>query len=121
MQHIASNLRVKADRIDKYDEAHRRVWPALLQKQERLGIRDCSILRRDPQLLLTMHLPDFEEVTARRAQSEVNSQWRHQGAPLFEDVPGMESGEPFAMMRGGFFMSRSTPSGDSKQARRQAE
>ena len=121
MQRIASKLRVKADRIDKHDEALRHVWPALLQEQERLGIRDCSILRRGPQLLLTMHLPVFEEVAPRRAQSEVNCQWQQEVAPLFEDVPGMESGEPFAMMREGFFMSGSTPSEDSEQARRQAE
>lgn len=121
MQRIASQLRVKADRIDKYDEAHRHVWPALLQEQERLGIRDYSILRRAPKLLPSMHLPDFEEVTARRAQSEVYCQWRQEVAQLFEDVPGLEPGEPFAMMREVFFMSGSTPSEDSEQTRRQAE
>ncbi len=121
MQRIASQLRVKADRIDKYDEAHRHAWPDLLHEQERLGIRDYSILRRDSQLLRSMHLPDFEEVTARRAQSEVNCQWRQEVARLFEDVPGLEPGEPFAMMRELFFMSGSTPSEDSEQARRQPE
>ena len=121
MQRIASKLRVKTDRIDKHDEVHRHVWPALLQEQDGRDISDCSILRRGPQLLLTMHLPVFEEVAPRRAQSEVNSQWRHQGPPLFEDVPGLERGEPFAMMREGFVMSGSTPSEDSEQARRQAE
>ena len=121
MQRIASKLRVKADRIDQHDAAHRRVWPALLQEQERLGIRDCSIFRRDPQLLLTMHLPDFEEVTARQVQSEIKCPWRQEVASLFEDVHGLAPGEPFAMMREVFFMSGSTPSEDREQARRQPE
>ena len=121
MQRIAFQLRIKADRIEEYDEAHRHVWPELLQEMEHFGIRDYSIFRRGQQLFLTMHVPDFEEVVARLADSEVNRRWQLKMAPLFEEAPGLESGEPFAMMREVFFMRGSTLLGDNERSRRQTE
>ena len=121
MQRIAFQLRIKADKIEEYDETHRNVWPELLQELERFGICDYSIFRRGQQLFLTMHVPDFEEVAARLADSEVNRRWQQKMAPLFEAVPDLEPGESFAMMREVFFMRGSTPSEENEVARRQAE
>jgi len=121
VQRIAFQLRIKADRIEEYDEAHRHVWPELLQEMERFGIRDYSIFRRGQQLFLTMHVHDFEEVAVRLADSDVNRQWQLKMAPLLEEVPGLESGEQFAMMREVFFMRGRTLRGDNEGSRRKTD
>jgi L-rhamnose mutarotase len=107
VQRIAFQLRIKADKIDEYDEAHRHVWPELLEELERFGVSNYSIFRRGQQLFLYMHIPDFAEVTERLAASDTNRRWQATMAPLFEPVPDLEPGETFAMMREVFFMSGS--------------
>ena len=104
MQRIAFQLRIKADKIDEYDEAHRHVWPELVQELERFGVTDSSIFRRGQQLFLYMHVPDFDDVIKRLAASDVNQGWQQKMAPLFEPVPDLQPHETFAMMGEVFFM-----------------
>jgi L-rhamnose mutarotase len=104
VERIAFQLRIKADRIDEYDQAHRRVWPELLAELEDFGVTDYSIFRRGQQLFLYMHVPDFVVLTERLAASDVNCRWQHSMAPLFEPVPDLEPGETLATMREVFFM-----------------
>jgi L-rhamnose mutarotase len=39
VQRIAFQLRIKAGKIEEYDEAHRHVWPELLTELESLAAR----------------------------------------------------------------------------------
>lgn len=104
MQRIAFLLQIKPGKILEYEEAHRSVWPELIQEMEGFGIGEYSIFRRGLQLFLYMHVEDFEEVKRKLAGSRVNQRWQHAMAPLFDPVPDIVPGEPFAMMQEVFFM-----------------
>lgn len=104
MQRIAFQLRIKADKIAEYEHAHRNVWPELLREMEGFGVREYSIFRREQELFLYMHVPDFDRLLEQLAASEVNLRWQKTMAPLFEPVPGLLPGETFAMMREVFYM-----------------
>ena len=104
MQRIAFQLRIKAGKMGEYDEAHRHVWPELLQELESFGITDYSIFRRGQQLFLYMHVPDFDHVTEHLAASDINQRWQQKMAPLFEPVPDLQPHEIFATMHEVFFM-----------------
>jgi len=98
MQRVAFQLRIREGMIEAYEEAHRHVWPELLGELLGMGIAEYSIFRRGQQLFLYMQVPDFQQVLARMAASEVNQRWQQAMAPLFEPVPGKRPDEAFAMM-----------------------
>jgi L-rhamnose mutarotase len=104
VQRIAFQLRIKGEKIDQYEEAHRHVWPELLEELERFGVTDYSIFRRRQRIFLYMHVQDFAPVTERLDASDVNQCWYLSMAPLFEPVPERERGETLALMREVFFM-----------------
>lgn len=104
MQRIAFQLRICAGREAEYDQAHRHVWPELLRELADAGVQQYSIFRRGQQLFLYMLVPDFSSFLATMAKSNVNQRWQQTMAPLFEPVPSLAPGEPFAMMQEVFFM-----------------
>ncbi len=105
MQRIAFQLRIRAERIADYDEAHRHVWPELLAELQSFGVREYSIFRRGQELFLYLHVPDFELLSRQLAASEVNLRWQQTMAPLFEPVLSLRPGETLAMMEEVFYMS----------------
>jgi L-rhamnose mutarotase len=104
MQRVAFQLRIKADKIEEYEEAHRHVWPELLAEMEAFGITDYPIFRRGQQLFLYMRVPDFDKLRKQLAGSEIDLRWQQFMAPIFEPVPDLQPGEPLAMMHEVFFM-----------------
>jgi len=104
MQRIAFQLRLKEHKLEEYDRVHKHVWPELLQEMESFGVSEYSIFRRRQQLFLYMRVPDFEKLLAQLTQSEINQRWQRSVADLFERVPDLEEGEPFAMMQEVFYM-----------------
>ena len=104
MQRVAFQLRVRAGKEAEYDRAHEAVWPELLRELESFGVREYSIFRRGQQLFLYLRVPSFDRLLEQLAASEINRRWQEQMAPLFEPVPDLEAGEPFAMMREVFYM-----------------
>ena len=110
MDRIAFQLRLKADKTEEYDEAHRHVWPELLAELEAFGVSEYSIFRRGQQLFLYMHVTNYEELVVRLAASDVNRRWQEEMSHLFEPVPDLRSDETYAMMNEVFFMKgRSEP------------
>ena len=73
-------------------------WPELLAKLKQVGISDYSISRRGQDLFLVMQVTDFEGAWDTLAQDPVNLRWQAEMAKYFEPVPGLQSGERFAMM-----------------------
>lgn len=110
MERIAFQLRIKAGKIEEYDEAHQHVWPELLSELESFGVSEYSIFRRDQQLFLYLKVANYDELTTRLAASEVNRRWQEKMAPLFEPVPGLRPGEHHAMMAEVFYMKGSSGS-----------
>jgi L-rhamnose mutarotase len=104
MARIAFQLRIRADRIQDYEEAHQRVWPELLQLLKSVGISQYSIFRRGVGLFLYMQVDDFERAWSEIDKSPVNQRWQKEMLPLFEPLSGLEADERFPMMREVFYL-----------------
>jgi len=105
MESIAFRLRIRAEKVDEYDEVHRHVWPEMIQALEDVGVRDYSIFRRGQDLFLTMKTPNWNETQRKLDASEVNRLWQKKMMLFWEPVPGKRDNEPFAMMQEVFYMS----------------
>ena len=104
MARIAFRLRVRADRIAEYEEAHRHVWPELLSLLKSVGISQYSIFRSGVDLFFYLHVDDFERAWSQIDQSPVNQRWQQEMAPLFEPMGPTAPGERFPMMREVFYL-----------------
>jgi len=104
MARIAFRLRVRPERIAEYEDAHRKVWPELLQLLKDVGISEYSIFRRGTDLFFYMHVDDFERAWSQIDANPVNRRWQAQMAPLFEPLPDLPPGERFPMMREVFYL-----------------
>src|SRR6266516_392824 len=86
-------LRVKPDRIDAYVEAHRRVWPEMLEALRAAGIRNYTIFRSDNEMFGYFEADDLERAGAYLATQDVSRRWQDAMAELLEErVP--DAGPP---------------------------
>ncbi len=86
-------LRVKADKIDEYVEAHRAVWPEMLQALRDAGIRNFTIFRHGTEVFGYFEADDLERAGAYMAAQEVSTRWQDAMADLLEErVP--DAGPP---------------------------
>jgi L-rhamnose mutarotase len=104
MERVAFHLRLRPDQIQAYDEAHRRVWPELLQLLKEVGISEYSIFRSNVDLFLYMHVEDSECAWGRLDAHPINQRWQKEMAPLFEPLAGLAPGERFQLMKEVFFL-----------------
>jgi L-rhamnose mutarotase len=105
MQRIAFQLRLKKDAGPAYDEAHKAVWPEMLDLLKRSGISDYSIFRRDELLILTMSVDDFEATWSKIENDPVNLRWQQAMSAFFSPLEGLRSGERFPMMEEVFYLA----------------
>jgi L-rhamnose mutarotase len=88
-QRTAFVLRVKPDKIDEYVEAHRHVWPEMLDALRAAGIRNYSIFRNDTEMFGYFESEDPEAAAAFMSTQDVNTRWQDAMAELLEErVPG---------------------------------
>ena len=86
-------LRVRPDKIDEYVEAHRSVWPDMLQALKDAGIRNYSIFRDGNQVFGYFEADDLEQAAGHLAAQEVCTRWQDAMAGLLEErVP--DAGPP---------------------------
>ena len=78
-------LRVKPDRIDDYVDAHRAVWPDMLQALRDAGIRNYSIFRDGTQVFGYFEADDLARAAAHLAGQEVSTRWQDAMADLLEE------------------------------------
>jgi L-rhamnose mutarotase len=92
-QRSAFVLRVRPDRIDEYVEAHRNVWPEMLDALRGAGIRNYSIYRAENEVFGYFEADDLTAAAEYLAQQEVCTRWQDAMAELLEDrVP--DAGPP---------------------------
>jgi L-rhamnose mutarotase len=86
-------LRVRPDRVDDYVEAHRDVWPEMLDALRRAGIRNYSIFRAGNEVFGYFEADDVASAARYLDAQDVNSRWQDHMAELLEQrVP--DSGPP---------------------------
>ncbi|MGI8906473.1 MAG: L-rhamnose mutarotase [Candidatus Sumerlaeaceae bacterium] len=89
MQRVCFLLKVKQDRIAEYREAHKAVWPDMLQALRETGWHNYSLfLRPDGMLIGYLETEDFEQALSGMAAREVNMRWQKEMGHLFESLTG---------------------------------
>ena len=84
-QRSAFVLKVRPDRIDEYVEAHRNVWPEMLDALRAAGIRNYSIFRHGNEVFGYFESDDLEAAGAYMSRQEVNDSWQDAMAQLLEE------------------------------------
>jgi L-rhamnose mutarotase len=83
-------LKVKPDRLKKYEERHQAVWPEMLQALRETGWQNYSLfLRPDGLLVGYLETDNFEEAVRGMQNYPVNERWQREMADFFE---GSEAG-----------------------------
>ena len=93
-QRSAFVLHVRPDRIDEYVEAHRQVWPEMLDALRAAGIRNYSIFRDGNQVFGYFEADDLEAAGAYLAQQDVVTRWQDAMADLLEQRVADEGAPP---------------------------
>jgi L-rhamnose mutarotase len=92
-QRSAFVLHVRPDKIDEYVEAHRAVWPDMLQALRDAGIRNYSIFREGNRVFGYFEADDLGLAARHLATQEVCTRWQDAMADLLEErVP--DAGAP---------------------------
>ncbi len=98
MERVCFLLQVKKEKLEEYKEAHRSVWPAMLEALRETGWRNYSLFLRDDGLLVGyLETPDFEKALAGMAEKDINRKWQETMAPFFENNEGAHADQ--SMMR----------------------
>jgi L-rhamnose mutarotase len=92
-QRSAFVLEIRPDKIDEYVEAHRAVWPEMLDALRQAGIRNYSIFRHGNEVFGYFESDDLDAAGRHMAAQEVNARWQDAMASLLEErVP--DAGPP---------------------------
>ena len=94
MERVCFLLKVKADRLEEYQERHQAVWPDMLQALRETGWHNYSLfLRADGLLVGYFETPSYERALAGMATREVNGRWQREMAGFFESLEGRRPDE----------------------------
>jgi L-rhamnose mutarotase len=92
-QRTAFVLRVRPERLEEYVEAHRAVWPEMLDALRGAGIRNYTIFRHGNEMFGYFEADDLEAAGRYLAEREVSTRWQDAMAELLEErVP--DAGPP---------------------------
>jgi L-rhamnose mutarotase len=97
-------LRLRPGSAEAYEQAHRAVWPEMLQMLKNAGISEYSIYRRGDLLILALRADDFEATWSRIDKHPVNLRWQAAMAPYFAPLEGLRPGERFPMLEEVFYL-----------------
>lgn len=90
-QRSAFVLHVRPDKVEEYVQAHRNVWPEMLDALRGAGIRNYTIFRDGNRVFGYFESDDLERAASYLAGQEVSTRWQDAMAELLEQrVP--ESG-----------------------------
>jgi L-rhamnose mutarotase len=84
-QRSAFVLRVRPEKLDAYLDAHRAVWPELLDALRSAGIRNYTIFRSGNEMFGYFESDDLERAASYLASQEVNARWQDAMADLLEE------------------------------------
>jgi L-rhamnose mutarotase len=78
-------LRVRPDRLDEYVEAHRAVWPEMLDAIRGAGIRNYTIFRHGNEMFGYFEADDLAAAERYLAEQDVSARWQDAMAELLEE------------------------------------
>jgi L-rhamnose mutarotase len=95
MKRVGFLLKVKADRIEEYQQHHKAVWPEMQAALSRHGWHNYSLfLRPDGTLFGYFETPDcFQTALDGMATETINDKWQELMAPFFESPGGARADE----------------------------
>jgi L-rhamnose mutarotase len=77
MERVCWTMRVRPDRLDEYREAHRAVWPEMLDALRATGWTNYSLfLDEDGLLIGYFETESFEAALAGVQATDVNTRWQ---------------------------------------------
>jgi len=92
-QRTAFVLHVRPEKIDEYVDAHRSVWPEMLDALRAAGIGNYTIFRHGHDVFGYFEAEDLEAAGRFLAAQEVSARWQDAMADLLEErVP--DAGPP---------------------------
>lgn len=96
MPRYCFSLQVRPDRMTEYVEAHRAVWPEMLDALAETGWRNYSLfLRSDGLLIGYVEADDLVAAQAAMDATDVNGRWQAEMAPYFQDIDGRAPDQGF--------------------------
>jgi len=95
VKRVAFLLKVREDKLEKYKEHHKAVWPEMLDALRRTGWHNYSLFMREDGLLFGyFETPEsFQAALAGMAKEEINAKWQEFMAPYFEALGGARPDE----------------------------
>ena len=97
-QRSAFVLEVRPERIDEYLDAHRDVWPEMLDALHRAGIRNYTIFRNGTQMFGYFESDDVEAASRFMAEQSVSGRWQDAAQLLDALVAAREFPEFLTLM-----------------------
>jgi L-rhamnose mutarotase len=77
-------LRVRPDKLEEYVDAHRAVWPEMLEAIRAAGIRNYTIYRDGNRMFGYFEADDLAAAGRYLAQQDVSRRWQDAMAELLE-------------------------------------
>lgn len=95
MKRVGIILKVKKEKMDKYREVHKTVWPEMKEALRRTGWLNYSLFMRDDGLLFGyFETPvDFQTALDGMDKEAINEKWQAAMAPYFESLDGKRADE----------------------------
>jgi L-rhamnose mutarotase len=84
-QRTAFRIRIRPHEVDAYVDAHRAVWPELLEALTAAGIRNYTIFLDGNVAFGYYEADDLDAADAFMAGQEVNARWQATMAPLIDE------------------------------------
>src|SRR5439155_1432441 len=84
-QRSAFVLRVRPECVDEYVEAHREVWPEMLEALKGAGIRNYTIFRAGSEMFGYFEADDLDAAERYLSQQEICTRWQDAMARLLEE------------------------------------
>ena len=91
-------LQVRPDKIDEYVEAHRHVWPEMLEALRAAGIRNYTIFRSGTSVFGYFEADDLDAAARHMAAQDVNTRWQDAMAELLDERVAGSGPEPLEMI-----------------------
>jgi len=84
-QRSAFVLRVRPEKVDAYLDAHRSVWPELLDALRSAGIRNYTIFRAGNEMFGYFESDDLARTEEYLAAQDVSTRWQDAMAELLDE------------------------------------